>query len=125
MIHRVHRPLEDQEFEFITGMARGGPVLAYFTGTWPKAVAASRAMDAVVEELAREYGAGLTAVRTDITRCPQTTRRYGVTGAPTVVLLRAGEAVATREGPMTPEGLRALLEEAGVRAGGAEPGARS
>ncbi|MFH7600224.1 thioredoxin family protein [Streptomyces racemochromogenes] len=114
MSRRVHRPLEDQEFDFITAMAQEGPVLAYFTGTWPKAAAASRALDAVVAELAQEYGSRLTAVRTDITRCPATTRRYGVTGAPTVVLLRSGEAVATHAGPMTPAELRGLLEAAGV-----------
>ncbi|MFE1793651.1 thioredoxin family protein [Streptomyces sp. NPDC059525] len=114
MDRRVHRPLEDQEFDFITGMAQGTAVLAYFTGSWPKAVEASRALDAVVAEVAREYGARLTAVRTDITRCPATTRRYGVTGAPTVVLLRAGEAVATRSGPVTAAELRALLAEAWV-----------
>lgn len=113
MTRGVHRPLEDREFDFITGMAQGTPVLAYFTGTWPKAVEASRAMDAVVAEVAREYGTRLTAVRTDITRCPATTRRYGVAGAPTVVLLRSGEAVATHAGPLTASGLRDLLEEAG------------
>ncbi|MEU8436705.1 thioredoxin family protein [Streptomyces sp. NPDC029216] len=114
MSRRVHRPLEDQEFDFVAGMAQGTPVLAYFTGTWPKAVEACRAMDAVVAELAEEYGARLTAVRTDITRCPATTRRYGVTGAPTVVLLRSGEAVATHAGPMTPAQLRGLLDAAGL-----------
>ncbi|MFD8145765.1 thioredoxin family protein [Streptomyces sp. NPDC059708] len=114
MTRGVHRPLEDREFDFITGMAQGAPVLAYFTGAWPKAVEPSRAMDAVVAELAREYGARLTAVRTDITRCPAATRRYGVTGAPAVVLLRAGEAVASHAGPMTAQELRGLLEEAGV-----------
>ncbi|GAA0319922.1 hypothetical protein GCM10010302_68930 [Streptomyces polychromogenes] len=114
MTRGVHRPLEDREFDFITGMARETPVLAYFTGSWPKAVGPSREMDAVVAELAREYGARLTAVRTDITRCPAATRRYGVTGAPAVVLLRSGEAVAAHDGPMTAPELRGLLEGAGV-----------
>ncbi|RKT03082.1 thioredoxin 1 [Streptomyces sp. 3211.6] len=114
MNRRVHRPLEDQEFDFITGMAQGTPVLAYFTGSWPKAVGPSRALDAVVEEVAQEYGARLTVVRTDITRCPATTRRHGVTGAPAVVLLRSGEAVAAHAGPMTAAELRTLLEDAGV-----------
>ncbi|MFD3552248.1 thioredoxin family protein [Streptomyces goshikiensis] len=108
MARRIHQPLEDQEFDFILSMAPG-PVLAYFTGTWPKAVEACRAMDAVVGELAEEYGARLTAVRTDITRCPGATRRYGVTGAPTAVLVSAGEAVASQAGPMTGEEFRAFL----------------
>lgn len=109
MTRPVHRPLEDQEFDFIVGMAPG-PVLAYFTGTWPKAVEACRTMDALVADLLTEYGTRLTAVRTDITRCPGTTRRYAVTGAPTVVLIRSGEAVATHAGPLTGEEFRTFLD---------------
>ncbi|MEU3727484.1 thioredoxin domain-containing protein [Streptomyces sp. NPDC031705] len=111
MARRVHRPLEDQEFDFIVRMAPG-PVLACFTGTWPKAVEACRALDALVTELVREdeYGTRLTAVRADITRCPGPVRRYGVTGAPTVVLLRSGEAVAAHAGPMGAAELRAFLD---------------
>ncbi|MFJ9943111.1 thioredoxin family protein [Streptomyces erythrochromogenes] len=108
MAHGVHRPQEDEEFDFVLSMAKG-PVLAYFCGTWPKAVEACRAMDAVVGELVREYGTRLTAVRTDMTRCPGPTKRYGVTGAPTVVLIEEGEAVADRAGPMDAEELRAFL----------------
>jgi hypothetical protein len=37
MAKRVHQPREDAEFDFILGMS-GVPVLAYFTGTWPKAI---------------------------------------------------------------------------------------
>ncbi|WP_371614436.1 thioredoxin family protein [Streptomyces sp. NBC_00454] len=109
MARLVHQPLEDQEFEFILGMT-DGPVLAYFCGSWPKAVEACRAMDSVVAELAQEYGTRLTAVRTDITRCPAQTKRYEVTGAPTAVLIKGGEAVATQAGPMTREEFRAFLD---------------
>ncbi|MFF9052246.1 thioredoxin family protein [Streptomyces erythrochromogenes] len=109
MAHGVHRPQEDEEFDFVLSMAKG-PVLAYFCGTWPKAVEACRAMDAVVGELVREYGPRLTAVRTDMTRCPGPTKRYGVTGAPTVVLIEGGEAVASQAGPMGAGELRAFLD---------------
>ncbi|WP_411102787.1 thioredoxin family protein [Streptomyces sp. cmx-4-9] len=109
MARQVHQPLEDQEFDFILSLAPG-PVLAYFCGSWPKALEACRAMDAVVAELAREYGARFTAVRTDMTRCPGPTRRYAVTGAPTAVLIRDGAAVASAEGPMTREEFRRFLD---------------
>ncbi|MEU6314876.1 thioredoxin family protein [Streptomyces sp. NPDC047014] len=109
MAQRVHRPLEDGEFDFVLSMTTG-PVLAYFCGSWPKALEACRAMDAVVADLAEEFGPRLTAVRTDMTRCPATTRRYGVTAAPTAVLLRDGEAIATQPGPLTHEELRAFLK---------------
>lgn len=109
MARRVHQPLEDREFDFILDMT-DGPVLAYFCGSWPKALKDCRAMDAVVAELAQEYGTRLTAVRTDMTRCPGSTKRYEVTGAPTAVLITAGEAIATQAGPMSAEELRAFLD---------------
>lgn len=109
MARRVHQPLEDQEFDFILGMT-DGPVLAYFCGSWPKALGPCRAMDAVVAGLAQEYGTRLTAVRVDITRCPAQTKRYEVTGAPTAVLIAGGEAVATQAGPMTAEEFRVFLD---------------
>ncbi|MEU6865174.1 thioredoxin domain-containing protein [Streptomyces sp. NPDC046876] len=109
MALRIHRPQEDAEFDFILRMARG-PVLAYFIGTWPKALEACRAMDALVAEAAEEFGPRLTAVRTDMTRCPGSTRRFGVTGAPTAVIVADGEAVALAAGPMTGTELRAFLE---------------
>ncbi|WP_030157945.1 thioredoxin family protein [Streptomyces sp. NRRL S-244] len=109
MARRVHQPLENQEFDFILGMTEG-PVLAYFTGTWPKALEACRAMDALVSEAAEEYGTRLTAVRTDMTRCPEPTRRFAVAAAPTVVLVKDGEAVASHAGAMSRAELRAFLD---------------
>ncbi|MFE2584829.1 thioredoxin family protein [Streptomyces sp. NPDC059378] len=100
MVKRVHQPREDAEFDFILRMS-AAPVLAYFTGTWPKAIEPSRAMDLVMGDIAEAYAGRLTVVRTDITRCPLTTGRYGITGAPSYVLLREGEAVAQGTGLMT------------------------
>ncbi|MFC5198344.1 thioredoxin family protein [Streptomyces kaempferi] len=109
MAKRVHQPREDAEFDFIIRMS-AVPVLAYFTGTWPKAIEPCRAMDLVVGGIADEYTGRLTAVRTDITRCPSATERYGITGAPSYVLLKEGEAVAHDTGPMTTAEVRKFLD---------------
>ncbi|MFJ9082217.1 thioredoxin family protein [Streptomyces sp. NPDC102340] len=109
MASRVHRPREDAEFDFILGMS-GGPVLAYFTGTWPKAIEPCREMDLVVGGIADDCAGRLTVVRADITRCPAATERYGVTGAPSCVLLKEGEAVAHGTGPMTTAEVRTFLD---------------
>ncbi|GGY08446.1 thioredoxin family protein [Streptomyces tanashiensis] len=109
MAKRVHQPREDAEFDFILRMS-GVPVLAYFIGTWPKAIEPCRAMDLVVGDIADEYTGRLTVVRTDITRCPDATTRYGVTGAPSCVLLKESEAVAHSAGPMTIAEVRDLLD---------------
>lgn len=109
MVQRVHRPREDAEFDFILGMS-GAPVLAYFTGTWPKAIEPCRAMDPVVGGIADTYEGRLTVVRTDITRCPAATERYGITGAPSYVLLKEGETVAQGAGPMDIAEFRKFLD---------------
>lgn len=106
MANRVQRPHEEAEFDFI--LARADlPVLAYFHGVWPKAAAACKEMDALVREVADVYQGRLIAVRADITRCPGPVRRYGVTGAPFLVLIDRGEATASASGPMS----RTALEE--------------
>ncbi|MFF8410018.1 thioredoxin family protein [Streptomyces omiyaensis] len=109
MAKRVHQPREDAEFDFILRMS-DVPVLAYFTGAWPKAIEPCRTMDPVVAGLAEACAGRLTAVRTDITRCPAATGRYGVTGAPSYVLLKDGEAVAHAEGLVSDTALRELVE---------------
>ncbi|WP_424888881.1 thioredoxin family protein [Streptomyces sp. XH2] len=108
MPRRVHQPLEDEEVDFVLRMI-DGPVLAYFSGTWPKAIEACRAMDLVVGRIAEEYGSLLTAIKIDITRCPKATKRYGVTGAPSVVLLKEGAVAARNAGPMTHAEVRDFL----------------
>ncbi|MFE9046111.1 thioredoxin family protein [Streptomyces sp. NPDC007818] len=109
MAKRVHQPREDAEFDFILRMS-GVPVLAYFIGTWPKAIEPCREMDLVVGELADAYADRLTVVRADITRCPDATRRHDVAGAPSYVLLKDGAAVAHGTGPMSPTALRELVD---------------
>ncbi|MGW3636001.1 thioredoxin family protein [Streptomyces sp. NPDC005122] len=109
MANRVHRPREDAEFDFILGMSEV-PVLAYFTGTWPKAIEPCQAMDLVVGGIADDYTGRLTAVHADITRCPAATERYGITAAPSYVLLKEGEAVAHGTGPITIAEVRELLD---------------
>ncbi|MFJ8061424.1 thioredoxin family protein [Streptomyces sp. NPDC096142] len=108
MAKRVHQPREDAEFDFILGMS-AVPVLAYFIGTWPKAVEPCRAMDLVMGGIADDSTGRVTVVRADITRCPAATERYGITGAPSYVLLKEGEAVARATGLMTVAEAREFL----------------
>ncbi|WP_329286604.1 thioredoxin family protein [Streptomyces sp. NBC_00691] len=108
MAKQVHQPREDAEFDFILRMS-AVPVLAYFTGTWPKAIEPCRAMDLVMGGIADEYTGRVTTVRADITRCPAATERYGITGAASYVLLVDGEPVAQGTGPFTTD-VRELLD---------------
>ncbi|MFE4606935.1 thioredoxin family protein [Streptomyces niveus] len=106
MANRVQRPHEEAEFEFILARA-DVPVLAYFYGVWPKAAAACKEMDVLVGEAADVHQGRLIVVRADIARCP--VRRYGVTGAPSLVLINRGEVLATGSGPMSRTALGEFL----------------
>jgi thioredoxin 1 len=101
--------MESDEFDFVLARAEG-PVLAYFAGSWPKAAAVCKEMDAVVREIAEAYDGRLTVVRADITRCPLPTKRYAVTTAPTFVLLRDGERVAAEAGRLDRAGFGEFLD---------------
>ncbi|MFI5801437.1 thioredoxin family protein [Streptomyces sp. NPDC051561] len=109
MASRIHQPMESEEFDFILARA-ATPVLAHFIGTWPKAVAACKETDAVVRDVAEEYDGRLTVIRADIARCQAPVKRYGVTSAPTLLLIRDGEQVAAEAGPLDAAALRAFLE---------------
>ncbi|MCX5205213.1 thioredoxin domain-containing protein [Streptomyces sp. NBC_00237] len=108
MASRIHQPRESDEFDFVVARV-AGPVLAYFSGTWPKAVQVCKEMDVVAGEVAEKYAGRLTVVKADITRCPLPVKRYGVAGAPTFVLIRDGEAVAVEAGPMDRAGFGEFL----------------
>ncbi|MFF1835543.1 thioredoxin family protein [Streptomyces sp. NPDC058231] len=99
MASRVHQPLENEEFDFVLARA-DTPVLAYFCGTWAKVAETCKEMDFLVREMAGAYGERLTAVKTDMVRCPEPTRRYRVTSAPTFLLIKSGEVTATWTGPL-------------------------
>jgi thioredoxin len=109
MASRVHQPLENAEFDFVLAKSHA-PVLVYFCGTWAKVAEVCKEMDVLVREMADAYGARLTAVRTDMVRCPEPTRRYGVTGAPSFLLIKEGEVAATRTGPMNRAQFREFLD---------------
>ncbi|MEV7417750.1 thioredoxin domain-containing protein [Streptomyces sp. NPDC089919] len=102
----VHQALEDAEFDFVMAHVEG-PVLAYFWGVWSEAC---KELDPVLKALAREYAGRVSVVRTDLVRCPATTRRFEVKSAPTLVLIRDCHPVATATGPMTAEDVRALID---------------
>lgn len=105
----VHQPREDAEVDFIL-RASGVPVLAYFVGTWAKAIEPCRVMDVVVGDVAEEYAGRVIVVRIDMSRCPVVTERYGIAGAPSVVLLKEGAAVVLQVGPLTGAEVRGLVD---------------
>jgi thioredoxin 1 len=71
------------------------PVLVEFWGTW---CGPCRMLAPVLSELAAEHADQLRVVKVDIDVNPVTVRDYAVMGAPTMILFRGGEPVASLVG---------------------------
>jgi thioredoxin 1 len=68
------------------------PVLVEFTATW---CPPCRMIAPVLARIAEEQAGRLRVVALDVDENPETTRRYGVMGMPTLALFVRGEVVTT------------------------------
>lgn len=82
------------------------PVLVEFSATW---CAPCRVLAPVVERLAAELAGQVKVVVMDLDASPRTSARYGVRGAPTLLVFRGGERTAQHLGVTSKERLRALV----------------
>ena len=64
------------------------PVLIDFWAPW---CGPCKAIDPVVEELAKEYASRLKVVKMNVDDNPQTPSRYGVRGIPNLILFKGGK----------------------------------
>ena len=83
-----------------------GTVLVDFTASW---CPPCRALEPVLEVVARELGSKLKIVKVDTDASADLANRYGVRAAPTLVVFRDGERHAVRVGAMPKEKLLALV----------------
>jgi len=81
-------------------------VLVDFGATW---CAPCRTLEPIVEAIAAEGRCKVVAV--DIDDAPETARRYGIRGAPTLVVFRNGQRVAQHVGVTTRQKVLSLLGE--------------
>lgn len=88
-------------------LAAKGTVLVEFGATW---CPPCRALKPVIESLARERAGTLKVVEIDIDASPETSRRFGVRAAPTLVVFRDGKKVVAHVGAMPKDRIAALLE---------------
>ena len=81
------------------------PVLIDFTATW---CGPCKALAPVVEKLADATVGRLKVAKVDIDDSPQTATRYGIRGAPTIIVFRNGKEAARHIGVTTEKRLREL-----------------
>jgi thioredoxin 1 len=82
------------------------PFLLDFSATW---CAPCRALNPLIESLAEQYRGALRVGKIDIDASPAVAARFGVRGAPTLLVFRDGKECARRLGLTNSAGLRELV----------------
>jgi thioredoxin 1 len=83
------------------------PVLVDFWAEW---CGPCRQLSPILDDLSTELGEKVTIVKVNIDESPETPGKYGVRGIPTMILFKAGEAVATKVGALPKTQLKAWIE---------------
>lgn len=88
------------------------PVLVDFTATW---CGPCKQIAPLIDQLADEYAGKVKVVKLDIDEAPNTAVKFGVRGVPTLIVFKAGEAVARQMGA-APKTVIAQVLERGLSA---------
>jgi len=88
-------------------LAARGTVLVKFGAAW---CPPCRALEPILESLARERESSLKVVDVDMDESPEVSRRFGVRAAPTLMVFRDGKRVVAHVGAVPKQKIVALLE---------------
>lgn len=83
------------------------PVLVDFWAEW---CGPCKMIAPILDEIADEYAGKLKVVKLDIDSNPDTPRRFGVRGIPTLIIYKAGEVEATKVGAVSKSQLSAFID---------------
>ncbi len=106
MVSKKLAQVTDQNFE--AEVVRSAiPVLVDFTG---KYCGPCKQIEPFIEQLATEFEGRVKIVQIDVEEGPSTAAKAGVKNIPTLIMYRAGEAIATQKGAAPKAALKALIE---------------
>jgi len=88
--------VSDSSFEADV-LKAANPVLVDFWAEW---CGPCKMIAPALEELAKELGDKLTVVKLNVDHNPQTPKKYGVRGIPTLMLFKNGQVAATKIGSL-------------------------
>lgn len=83
------------------------PVLVDFFAEW---CGPCKMLGPVVEEMAEQYAGKIKVVKVNVDDSPESARKYGVRGIPTLIVFKNGEAGATKVGALTKSQLISFID---------------
>jgi len=98
--------VKDADFERDV-LKASGPVLVDFWAEW---CGPCKMIAPALEELAKDMAGKVTVAKVNIDENPETPRRYGVRGIPTLMLFKNGQLAATKVGALSKAQLTAFLD---------------
>ena len=103
------KPTAVSDAEFDTKVLKSSePVLVDFWAEW---CGPCKMIAPFLDQLAADKAGKLTVAKVNIDENPQTPRKYGVRGIPTMILFKGGQLAATKVGAMSKAQLTAFLDQ--------------
>lgn len=84
-----------------------GPVLVDYWAAW---CGPCKMIAPILEDISKEYGDKLKIAKLNIDENPDTPRKYGVRGIPTLTVFKNGNVEATKVGALSKSQLTAFLD---------------